>query len=303
MSDQASAKDDTKTVAEITPESDENLWDEFETSDAKSAPPEKGSEEQAFEEEAPPADTAGDKQQDTPSVIANDATRAEVERLAAENAKIEQRIRSDQGRKAAHQRRIDELVAQAQPRSRQERQDDADALKALETDYPEIAEPLKKISQSVNIRLDKIDEDGESRRKAAETELNDLLAAEEQRLDGLAPDWRDVLKANGKTYNAWIEDQPKRLRDLAARNADAITDADSAAEVLTAFKEFLQPPAPPSRNLPLNDRRQRQKTGASSPQTSGGRATVAGIPEDGDPEAIWDAFEVQDAAKAARGHV
>jgi len=305
MSDQAPEKDVTLTDAENPDTEDDSsaLWAEMKEAEANSDKPsdDRDQEDAGTDDEEMPAQGAGDE---TPDIwaAAPENLRAEYEALQAEKAKLEQQARSANGRLAARTRKINELKAQA-AKSASQAAIDTSQLRSLETDYPEIAQPLNSTVNAINSRLESIEADKESRRKAAETELQTLIQEESSRLEEAIPDWLDFLKANGSAYRQWIEDQPKHIRDANERNANEITDADAAIEVITAFKQFLEPPAQPQTQNPTpnpNDRRKRQLAGSSSPSSSPRGAVVSGIPEDGDPEALWAMFKEQDRRQASR---
>lgn len=233
---------------------------------------------------------------------------------AAQSARdlAEQRLRSDQGRQAALQRKIERLERQAQPRQRETSKTAVD-LSSLSEDYPEIAEPLKKVLDPIATRMTKEDEDRtaaeEESRKAAESELSELVNEQTDILLEAYPDYDKFLEANAARFSEWVEDQPKRIREAAYRNAKYIRDGHGAIEVMKAFKAFIEPkpaetPAPsvaePDNPIQLNDRRQRQLSATASPKSAAGRPTVSGIPKEGDPQAQWDAFRAQQRAQEAR---
>ena len=90
-------------------------------------------------------------------------------------------------------------------------------------------------------------------------------------------------------------DVPVYQANLYSRQA--IVDPYSAIDTLDAFKAFVdanQPPpqgaAPAAVNQGLNPRRAAQLAGSASPYAAGSRPTVSGIPQDGDEQAIWNAF-------------
>lgn len=306
MSDQAPEKDVTLTDAENSvPEDDSSvLWAEMKEADAKSEEPPEGraTEEHAdTEEENPPAPSAGEPQDIWASAPEN--LRAEFEALQAEKAKLEQQARSANGRLAARTRKINELRAQAEKVAAKQPAIDTTQLRSLETDYPEIAQPLNSTVSAISSRLESIEAEEEGRRKAAATELQGIIQEETSRLEEAIPDWLDFLRANGNVYRQWIEDQPKHIRDANARNANEITDADAAIEVITAFKQFLEPSAQPQPQNPTpspNDRRKRQLAASSSPSSSPRGAVISGIPEDGNPEDLWAMFREQDRRQASR---
>lgn len=242
--------------------------------------------------------------------------------LKAERDKLERNAKSDAGRVSAFQRRINELQAAAsaptKAKGREEPEDVREAIKGLADEFPEIAQPLTKALDIIDKRIQALDERETTRSNAARAELTEIVETETARLESEHADWFDVLSKNGPAFAEWIEDQPRRLREAAARNAETIVDAQAAIEIVGGFKKHLgladageqqqaEPAAPaptpeaapaPKPNSDLNDRRRRQLVGTSSPSKSGGRPTVSGIPEDGDPEDLWNAFEALDKAKA-----
>jgi hypothetical protein len=307
MSDQASDKGDTQSVVETAPETDASLWAEIRANEAKSEAPTGADDETSIPEGTEPAPEAG-KVDDIWAGVPETA-RKEYEDLKAEAEKLKHQVRSANGRVAARQRRLNELEATIkQPASTRDHHEVAATLQSLEEDYPEIAQPLKTTVQTINSKIDALDADRESRRKAAETERNDIINEETAKLDEEIPGWGDLLKTHGKTYLEWIEDQPKRLREAHQRNLNSITDADAAIETLTAFRQFLEQdngggaqPAPQTQRttVPSTDRRLRQLAGSSSPSSSARVPVVSGIPEDGDPQAIWNAIREEERRRAS----
>lgn len=230
--------------------------------------------------------------------------KAAYDALKGEKTKIENDHKAVSGRVSAYQRKYEQLAKAAQPVKKDETVSPTKAIEALMTDYPEIAGPLKEALGAIEGKLDNLDNAQESLRKDAETELLTLIDDETARLEEKHPDWLETLKANGTAFAAWVEDQPRRIREMAYRNADAIVDADETAEVVSQFKTFLGKPATPETRTepknpttPLSDRRERQLAATSSPTKQGGRPVVSGIPEDGDPEQIWKAFDAVDQQK------
>lgn len=261
-------------------------------------------------QETPPAASFAAQ---APDIWANASPeqKAAYDALVADRAKLEQKARSAEGRATAHQRKIDELYRQMQPsgneaanRLHQARQ----TLTAKEADYPEIITPFAKAIDAVNENISQLSAAEQRRREAAQAELADIVRDEEAKLAEEHPDWEDVLsKHGGPQFAAWVEDQPRRFRDAFARNANAIVDAASVAEFMTAYKAHLgivpanAPAAPPPNNPPnnaLTERRERQLAATASPGNSARRPAVSGIPEEGDPADIWNAFEAMERQRA-----
>lgn len=227
--------------------------------------------------------------------------RNEYEALKAENAKIEQKARSATGRATGFQRRYEDLLKAAEPR-KTEGDDRADldaAMAALKDDYPEIAQPLQKALGVIEGNVNQLSAAEERRREAALVELNDFVEAETSAVLEQHPDYQQVLADNGPKFLAWVDDQPKKVREAFARNAEQIVNAAETAEIVSSFKAYLgQPAAVPASQRPttpsLSARRERQLGSTASPSSRHRRPTVSGIPEEGDPQVIWDAFDAAD---------
>lgn len=310
----ATAAAERPAVSEAPPsdvevKDDSAIWAEFQEADDKPEgdKPEEHDDEPPLEAASDGSEPAGSEQPQKEEPASAKPVEAETpeQRAAAaalvEKNKLEQRIRSDTGRLEALQRRI--AAAQAQP-SREEKSA-RDELAGLQDDYPEIAAPLSKVVEKIDGTLERLTKAEKASLEADQAELKQIVETQTQTLEEKHPDWFDVLSKNGPAFKAWVDDQPLRIREAARRNDQAIYDAQAAIEVVQGFKTHLglisdagrpQPQTPPK----LDDRRQRQIEGTSSPQRSGSRPTVSGIPAEGDPEQIWKAFDDMDAAKAAR---
>lgn len=266
------------------------------------APQSETGQEQPAEQAQQPAEQPG------PDIWANATPeqRAAYEATERKARELEQQRRSDEGRVAAFQRKYEELRKQTSTQPPAKRQSAAEALEALRNDYPELAEPLAKALEPFEQALTQQDADRNARREADAAEVTDHIRAETQRLEQKHQGYEAFLRQNGAAFREWVEDQPRRIRDAAYRNAEVILDAQAADEVLTLFKAHIAGPpngaasgAPATQHnaAPLNDRRQRQM-GATVSVRGSRRPALSGVPEDGDPEAIWDAFDRVESARA-----
>lgn len=296
------------------------IWKEIEAEEAKAADqPAAAPAEAADAPEAQPGPEPAKTPQTPPAAApapaevdiwanATPEQKAAFEAANAERAKFEQRSRSASGRISALQRKLN--AAQAQP-SRTETPA-REAVAGIETDYPEIAQPLAKVAEAVDGQREQIKKQTQDSIDADTAELNELVAEETALLVAKHPDYVDVLKANGPAFKAWVDDQPLRIRQAAIKNASYIADSEGAIKVLDGFKQHLAQIAPPAQQQQqqpapaapaaapqpaLDDRRQRQLAGNAAPTTPGGRPTVSGIPEDGDPKALWDQWDAHDKAR------
>ena len=300
MTEQATQPGAQETVA---PEKDdETIWNELEHETL----PDDGDEEAGLkaddaddpddlgESEAGNAPAEPSQQPDDPWAAAPEVLRNDYQSIKAEKERLEHRLRSEEGRIRAAQARLQELSkTSAAPQKDDGPEDISKALEGLKSDYPEIAEPISKVVAAINGRVEELDRAEQSRRMAAQNELQHMVEVQTAELERAHPDWFDTLKNNGSAFATWVEDQPKRIRDAAYRNAQQIVDASEAASVVAAFKDHLGigAKAPEHQHQPENDRRKRQLAASATPSRSAGKPTVSGIPDDGDPEAIWEAME------------
>lgn len=293
---------------------DAELWNEIAAADKPAAAAEAvtdsdklfDGENDTETQEGAAAAAPGATEAATPDIWASapPELKAAYDALAAEKVKVENDHKAVSGRVSAYQRKYEQLAKAAQPVKKDETESPTKAIESLMEDYPEIAKPLKQALETIEGKLNNLDKAQESLREDAQTELQTLIDDETARLEKKHPDWLETLQANGPAFAAWVEDQPRRIREIAYKNDKAIVDAVGAAEVVSLFKAHIGKPATPAPkpdpktpNPPLNDRRERQLAGSASPQRQGGRPVVSGIPEDGDPEQIWKAFDAVDQQK------
>lgn len=301
---------------------DENLWKQFDEAEAEGeqAPPDEGRDEpkvtaETDDPEPAPTEPTADAQA-APEAAAQAQTpddevwanvppqvRAAYEEAQKKARDLEHRIKSDAGRVARYQREVEDLRRRAAA-PEQPPADPRQALAKLKDtlkDYPELGAPIVEAMNALDSRLQQFETIEQRRMQAA-------LSREEQRVSEIHADWRDVLRTHGNEFMGWVQgpDIPRGVYEMAMRNGNAIVNADEAARVIDAFKQHIgvgaqqqaQATSPaPDRN-PLADRRQRQLDASRAPRSSaGGRATLSGVPEDGDPEAIWRAFDAMEASQ------
>lgn len=326
MTDQNNlAADDLALVDALADQAkgEDDIWNEFEAADAaKTEKPEPAPANEEDASDEPTAEAGAEAAKAEPAPVeapkATDAKGAEAgpdiwanapPELKAAYDELQQKFRSVNGRTAAFQRRYEDLKKIVEAPAQQRRPGSArEALAAIKNDYPDVAGPIEEALSKIEERLDAQDQAEESRRSAARDELVGIITSETERLNQAIPDWEVTLQQNGKAFAAWVEDQPRRVREAAYRNAQNIVDAEEAAQVIAAFKAHIMPAQQPAaapttptpiraQTQPLTDRRARQLDATASPR-SARRPTVSGIPEDGDPQAIWDAFDAQERARA-----
>jgi hypothetical protein len=230
------------------------------------------------------------------------AAREAYEKLEREKKQLEHERRSHEGRTAARMKRIDELTRELESLNNKPDAADSNPLNALAEDYPEIS----KVIETVAAKADKVEAAHKSRLEAElsaeQAAYKETVEREKSLLVEQHPDWLDVLTSNGAAFTQWVDDQPKRVRSVFEQNFKDIVDGQAVAELVSAFKAHLNPPAPEPEPKPSPNasRRERQIGASASPGGTMRKPVVSGIPEEGDPQAIWDQFEAEEQRKANR---
>lgn len=270
-----------------------------------------------------------------PWASVNPELRKEFDELKTQNKRLEQSDKSNRGRVSALQKQLDEIAARQSkgadaPEGGKTAVEDldldtAEGWKTLKEEYPEIAGPIEKRFKSLEAKAEQVET------AVVDARRLDNVKEQTDQLTQLHPDW---LKTDVNELESWVDKQPKYVREAYARNAEQIVDAEEAADIIGRFKAFRSENGGSSSeeasstdsgpgdssgddasatadaggdkggeaggngNQGLSDRRRRQLESAASPG-SGGPGTASGIPEDGDPQALWDAFDREEARQAA----
>ena len=247
---------------------------------------------------------------------ATDAQKAELQALR-DNLK---KARSDEsahlGRVRSLQRRLNELETQG-PTGKDASKDASktgsvdleteEGWKAFKAEYPELADPVGKVLKTAFERIDRLEG---KQQQADEDDHVGSVEAETALLNDEHPDWQEIVGTDD--FGKWLLEQPRHMQEAAVRNAEEIVDASEAADVVGRFKAFRSAQAPkdeshdepdPGRGsengTALSDRRRRQLDASGSTRTKG-QAPAMGIPEDGDEQALWDAWDAKERREAAR---
>lgn len=180
-------------------------------------------------------------------------------------------------------------------------------LDKLKADYPDIAETIEEVVSDIRKDIEPVK--GQVQQFSRErSEL--LLDANQEALLQAHPDF--VEQTSGKTFAEWLHRQPENIKAMVRNNNDGIVNLDEAKSVMTLFKAEngipLKPAPQPatadggggkSENK-LPDKRERQMEGAATGKSRSSPPITSGVPEDGDPKALWDAWDREEKA-AARG--
>lgn len=158
--------------------------------------------------------------------------------------------------------------------------DAADAIARLKEDYPEIGEALAPIiAQFDDLRQELGAVKSTASNVVVEREADVMRAIEQEH-----PGFEGLIESKAEAFWSWVEDQPKKLRDIAHANTEAYVDAAGVSELLTAFKAHLNPP---QQTTNRSDKRTRQLAGATAPAPRGGH--VAGEAAPAGEDQLWEA--------------
>lgn len=293
---------------------DEDLWRDFDTQDART-------DDEADDDNAP-GDKAGSGDDDTPAddwaerdepdtdrdgsaEKDGDTGAAESVDWKARAEKAEQKWRSDRGR-VEKMRKEAEALQQELERARQQiaalKTDDEKArdresrLNKVREEYGDVMEPVLEEIQDLRARDEALTRAEQSRLERLESNYESLVQAEQDAFLAEHKDGFDVIDQNRDAFRAWIDDQPREMRDIFKANEQAIVDGQGAAMMVSRFKAFMQDqsrgPGPASSETRSTSRRKLQLEGARSSRTPGRQAATSDIsPDTDDPEALWDYWD------------
>ncbi len=272
---------------------------------------------------------AGGEKPKAPAVVdiwkdAKPEQRAAFEAAQAEAKKGEQYRKSNEGRVAALQRQVDQLMRQKTAQSGAVKGGagqqaaggflDSQEYKKFSKEYPEIAGPMGKVIADLQAQVTgqtkMLDAIGSERLQKALNEQEATLVKDHA-------DWEELAGQEG--FGDWLAMQPRHIREAALRNGENIVDAQEAADVIGRYKDHLrangkyQEPAKQQgggnngaqangtgkTKQELDPKRQRQLGSAASSKSRGPGAGF-GIPEDGDPKTIWKQMDAEEARKGQR---
>lgn len=308
----ASAKADEDPVAAESSTPDQDEADPTDAPEDGKGQPKSGADEAKAEDDGTKGD---DPWKDAPEHLKAMFEEERQARLATEA-----KLRDAKGREAATQRKLQQMLSTtsnrdeppargnapsspSKDRAEPSRSDaggaskaETDTLSQIADDYPDLAPMVAEIAA---LR--------ESAQRDAKIRELQIEVASAQQMDVLLthhPDRYDVIKGNKELWAQWVEDQPKRVRDIVAENAENLVDGEAIAGVISAFKAHVHGRAEPasesqggSQSPPnsLAAKRKAQLAGADAPARQTTRKPVTeGIPAEGDPEEIWNAFEEQE---------
>lgn len=258
----------------------------------------------------PAADKTKPAADDDPMAGATEAQRAAYRAALADNERFQRSIDGYKRNVAGLNRRVKELeqsAARQQKSGQPDPEEQAARRKAFSDEYPEVAEPV--LAELAELRSELAELKGNQQADLADRhadQVNEQVAL----LEKDHSDWRDIAATD--EFGDWLLAQPRHLQEAAKRNAQEIVDAAEAADVIGRFKAFRSDSGNAGNEHPdkgdagagdetgnqaLAERRRRQRESASSAR-SGTPGPAQGIPEDGDEEAIWAAFDAKERREA-----
>lgn len=296
---------------------DEQLWADIERTEKDNEPTNDQGEGNApdFEDvdrADEPATFSADDDDPGPSKGNGEATDGddpagmEPEALQAQVDRLQHSLDSEKGRSAKSRREIDDLRNRlsAAPLAQQESDDDAtlakerrEKLDASREEYGDVIGPLADTITELEARLDKFSDGDRKELERNRERYTTLVKAEQDVFEKEHPDGFDTIKDNRETFNDWIEDQPKALRDTYADNQRAIVDGNQAALLVGKFKQALldadgdHTPANQETER-LQNRRRKQLAGARSIRSTNKQAATSRPHQDSsDDQGHWDYFK------------
>ena len=264
--------DEVDGVEHETPEPEETVFSEAE-------------EEELDDVTASMADDAhdetiaeGSQSSDSPNV---DDLYAQLQK---DHEQLTHRFKSDEGRQAALQRKIQELEQRPQAESPKPDNVTDDQWAAMKEDYPEIANAFdSRLNAATSAMRGEMKQQLQPyEQQAQQNYANSQKAA----LEAAHTDWEVVAKA--PEFTNWLGKQPQIVRDLTRSD-----NAADAAYVLDTFKSMTgygQPDSEPSKTDELREKRSRQlATGATQPR----RGTTSRDLSADSESAMFDKFAKQ----------
>lgn len=312
--DKPADRPDSESDRDPAERSDEQLWKELETEETGKKPP--------ADEDGEDGDLPGDPDPDPDPKPSDDARDGDVdtgntdgkdpEALQAQIDRLQRSLDSYKGRASQNQREVNrlkaELAAAADEQAQRNKNDDEllkeerKKVKASREEYPEVVGALVDTVERLEGRLDDLSAREKRQLEQAQARLTERLDEQWGVFTDEHPDGLDVISKNRETFDRWLQDQPKLLRDIYAANEQDVVDGTQAAFLVSQFKAVLldadSPGSAPDTDR-LQTRRQRQLAGARSTRTPGRQQASSAPPEDAaDASAHWDYWDRKDRQRA-----
>lgn len=230
--------------------------------------------------------------------------------------KLRHQLASEQGRRRANQRKIRQMsreLAEARRNAPSESTDDEEApdLSSVKEEYGDVVGPLVDEVERQNKKLAQIEANEKAAFTRKEDEYKELVAEQRTVFVEAHPDAMKYLQANSDVFEAWVEDQPKAVRDTYAENASDIIDGEAVAEIYAQFNADLtefqnsqttsgEPASEEASETTLQSRRRRQLAGARTTSSRTQPRTSSEPSKDDDSDAAFE-WAMKEARKSVGG--
>lgn len=255
------------------------------------------------DDDLPPSDD----DEDEPETVADAPETTTKTDDAVDNAH-----RSDVGRVKGIDRRLASLTKERDLiRSRMEKRRETQTARAERR--PKLDEAREEYADIIDPILDEVDalaEDEQARaeadtsREAAITqEIEDTMLEQSNVFIEKHPKGYELLKEHGEAFWPWVDDQPKRIRDIAYANKAGMIDGAGAAEVSLAFEAAIAAATGdgsevdggevPKPQTGKSSRRKAQLASAKTPRARSPSVSTDIPANSTDEDAIWASLEKQ----------
>lgn len=273
------------------------------------AGPSKQDEGQGQEPETPPAGTAEGNppaaKESNDDIWANADPRLreafEAERTKA--VKVEQQLRTQDGRLSSAQRQLNQLKQQLAPKrdaegaanEGEEAKTKEERRKQLREEYPDVAAPLLDDLAELQETVKALTAQTHT---SLENEASVLVEREEQRLIERHPDWTEYGQhgKSNKEFVDWVMQQPRYVIDAVERNGSEIVDSVEVSDILDRFKRETGKTTDQAQRDAVARRRENQLEAGRNPANR--QPAVASGSED-DFSSEWKRLQAIDKRKAA----
>lgn len=212
------------------------------------------------------------------------------------------RLRGQVGGKDRRIRELEQKIAD-QARERKEKSKDAGRdpkdLDELEAEYPDIVKPLRGETADLRARIDALTQSVDTVSELHQTTLESDYEQEFDTFTAARPSGFGVVKDNRDAFWEWVDDQPKRDRDLAYSSQERVTDGKGMAGLLNRFEQHLGVDAAPVEPASQEAEISRGKRSSSDARLQGAKTVSGGAQKatskpqksETDRVAIWNSLQ------------
>ncbi len=257
MAKEAKPTEAATEAAEVE-KTDEQIWNELTGTEAKASDDAGTEAKDADTDTKDDGANGGDEADQETSEAAGDteaagagADSSDAKALQAQIDRLKHSLDSEKGRIAATRRENEALKAQLaaaeEASAKAKKPDDAktkarkDALTKAREDFGDVIGPIADQVAELEARLADLSDKEKRNLADLRKQFDTATAAEEEVFLKEHPGGFDYLKERGKAFADWVDDQPRKIRDIYTANKDAIVDGAGAAYVLSLFKQAALP--------------------------------------------------------------